>query len=126
QIGNVFYLNKTKGYIEFLTAPAGGNAITVDYTYHPRAWNQNPASQMVYLLTDKLRGKGFDESRINFTAATALRDFCDTISAYNSSLGTSIAGRYQSNYVLDSRQPIQQHLQAILDSCYAYLVLAQG
>ncbi len=81
---------------------------------------------MVYLLTDTLRGKGFAESRIDFTAATALAIFCDAAVSYVSALGLEIGKRYQANYVLDSRKPIQQHLQAILDTCYSYLILTEG
>ncbi len=126
QAGSIYYLNKTKGYIEFLTAPTSGTNIEVDYTYYPREWTQNPANQMVYLLTDKMRGKGFAEARIDFESAAALRDFCDEVIAYNASEGMVIGERYKSNYVLDSRQPIQQHLQALLDACYSYLILNQG
>ena len=43
QSGNVFNLNATKGFIEFVTAPGNGTAIVATYSYYVRAWTQCPA-----------------------------------------------------------------------------------
>ncbi len=127
QTGNVFYLNKTKGYVEFITAPAAAATILVSYTNYPRDWTQNPALHLVYLLTEPGRGKGFDESRIDWPAAVALRDYCDEI-VYWRTLGFSVVGRnrFKCNYALDYRKSLQDHLRAVLDSCMAGLFISNG
>ncbi|WP_160164510.1 phage tail protein [Pedosphaera parvula] len=126
QTGNVYQLNKTKGFVEFITAPASSATISITYTCYPRVWSANPAVHLVYLLTEKLRGKGFDESKINWPAADALQDYCDASVTWVNSSGTYTRPRYQCNYILDSKKPIQDHIRAVLDSCYAYLFLGQG
>lgn len=126
QTGNVFYVNKTKGYIEFITAPAAAATVLCTYTFYPREWTQNPASHLVYLLTEKLRGKGFDESRIDWQAAVDLRDYSDESLDWNNSNGVTTAPRYQANYAIDFRKPIQEHIRSVLDSCYAYLFVSNG
>ena len=126
QAGNVYSLNQTKGYVEFITAPANAAVITITYSYYPRAWSQNPAVHLVYLLTEPVRGKGFPASKINWAAADALQDYCDATVTWVNSNGTYTGTRYTCNYVLDSRKPLQDHIAAVLDSCYAYLFLSQG
>jgi hypothetical protein len=71
QSGNVFNLNKTKGFIEFLTAPAAAATVLITYTAYSQtgAVERNPAMHLVFLLTDKWHGKGYDESKINWVAA---------------------------------------------------------
>lgn len=126
QAGNVYALNKTKGYVEFITAPAASATVSINYKYYARAWTQNPASHLVYLLTEPLRGKGFDESRIDWAAAVSLRDYCDADVAWVNADGTMTGDRYQSNYALDFRKPVPEHLRAVLDACWSHLTLSQG
>lgn len=126
QTGNVFHVNRLKGYIEFLTPPTPGAAITVDYTYHPRAWSQNPVSQMVYLLTEKQRGKGLDESKLDWSSFASARDACDESVTWVNSQGAVAAARFVANYAVDYRKPIQDHLQALLDACRGVIFLSAG
>jgi hypothetical protein len=126
QTGNRFHLNKVKGYVEFITAPANGATITITYTYYERQWTENPASQVIYLLTEKGRGKGFDENRISFPDAVEARDYCDEEITWLSSNGSVTGPRYRTNYALDYRKPIQDHIQALLDACYSMLFLSNG
>jgi hypothetical protein len=126
QTGNVYQLNRTKGYVEFLTAPAAAATITITYTYYPRAWTQNPASQLVYVLTEAGRGKGFDGSRIDWDAAVDMRDYCDADVTWSGANGSVTEDRYRTNYAIDFRKPIQEHIQAILDGCNGSLFLSGG
>jgi hypothetical protein len=126
QTGNVYQLNKTKGYVEFLTAPANGTTILVDYTYYPREWTRNPASHLVYLLTEKNRGKGFDASRIEWASAVTLRDYCNEVAPWLNSNGLNAGARFTCNYSIDFRQPIQDHIRAVLDACYSSMFISQG
>jgi hypothetical protein len=122
QSGNVFHVNAKKGYIEFLTAPAAAATVEVDYTYHPRAWTNNPASLVVHLLTEKRRGMGFDESRINWTRAETARDYFDEEVFWDATL----VKRYVANYVVDYRKPAQEHLEALLAAAQSYLFVSEG
>jgi hypothetical protein len=126
QSGNVYHLNATKGYVEFLTAPAGAAAILVTYKYYPREWSQNPAMQLVYLLTEPVRGKGLDESKVDFPAAVELRDYCDDSVTWQGPDGAVTSARYTSNYAIDDRKPIQDHLRAVLDACNGVMFLSNG
>lgn len=127
QTGNVYHLNAMKGYVEFpANIPGVGHAIVATYTYYARAWSQNPAVHLVYLLTEEGRGKGFDESKINWTAANDLQEFCDdSVTSYNSN-GTITGPRYTSNYAVDFRKPIQEHMRAVLDACHAVMFVSDG
>lgn len=126
QSGDVFHVNKLKGYLEFPTAPTTGHAIVATYTYFPREWTQNPASQIVYLLTEKGRGKGLDESTIDWERAVAARDHFDEEVEWKNSNGVSAAARFKANYALDYRKAIQEHIQAILDACNSFLFISSG
>lgn len=126
QTGNVYHLNATKGYLEFLTAPAGAAAIVCTYVYYPRAWTQNPAAILVYLLTEKVRGKGFDEAKIDWAFADALQDSCNEDVTWQTANGAVTEDRAHCDYALDYRKPIQEHLRAVLDSCYGILLLSGG
>ena len=129
QTGFVYHLNRTKGYIEFITAPANGAAILVSYTYYPRAFTQNPASHLVYLLSEPIHGKGVDESRLTPTfwqAAVDFRDYCDQSVTWRNATGTTTQPRYRCNYAIDFRKDIQDHVRAVLDSCYGYLFQSNG
>jgi hypothetical protein len=127
QAGNIYQLNRTKGFVEFVTAPAAAATILVSYSYYVRATSSNPAALMVYLLTASWRGKGFDESRINWPYAVDLRDYCDQTVTWNTGTrGPESAPRYQANYVLDVRKPLSDHLRALLDSCHAQLFISAG
>lgn len=126
QTGNVYFVNRLKGYIEFPANIPGAFAIVATYTYYARVWSQNPAMHLVYLLTESGRGKGFDASRVNWPAAVALRDYCDAaVTDYNSN-GTITGVRYTSNYAVDFRKPIQEHIRAVLDCCHATLFVSDG
>jgi hypothetical protein len=122
QAGLVYSVNKTKGYLEFPTAPANAAAIVATYTHYTRAWTQNPAVELVYLLTEPIRGKGFAADKISWADADALQDHCDEDATW---LGIA-ADRYRSNYSIDYRKPIQEHIRAILDACYGTLFLSGG
>ena len=124
QSGNVFGLNRTKGYIELLAAPGG--ITDLEYDYNPRAWTQNPASQLVYLLTEKVRGLGLPDSAIDWPAAVAFRDYCDVSITFQSANGEVTAARWKSDYAVDFRKPIQEHIQAILDASHAILFVSGG
>jgi cell wall-associated NlpC family hydrolase len=126
QSGNIYSINKLKGYIEFITAPAVGATISVNYDYYPRAFTANPASHVVYLLTEPRRGKGFDDSRISWPEAVAFRDFCDDSITWVGASGTTTGARYETNYAIDDRKPIQDHLRALLDACNGLLFLSNG
>jgi hypothetical protein len=126
QTGNVFWLNKTKGYVEFLTAPTASAAIVATYTYYPRAWSQCPADHLVYLLTEKIRGKGFDASRIDWPRAVEFQTYCNATVNWTDAEGSTSGPRFTTNYVIDARKPIQEHIQAICDASCAYLFLSGG
>jgi hypothetical protein len=126
QSGNVYKLNATKGYVEFITAPAAAATVLISYTFYPRIFSNNPADLLVYLLTDILRGKGYDPSKINFTRAVALQTYCAAIVTWQTANGPITGPRYTCNYAIDSRKPLQDHLKAVLDSCYGYLFISGG
>jgi len=128
QSGNVYSLNRTKGYLEFLTAPTAGvsNVTAIDYLYYVREWSRNPAMQLVYLLTEVGRGLGLSADKIDWDAAVAFRDYCDASLTYQSANGEVTAPRWQSDYAIDFRKPIQEHIQAILDAAHAILFVSAG
>jgi hypothetical protein len=127
QAGNIFHLNKTKGFVEFMTAPAAAATILVSYKYYNRVWSQNPAEHIVYLLTETLRGKGIDESKINWASFVAERDYFNENVTWNTGTRGVITGpRYTCNYILDTRKPLSDHLRAILDACHSQLFLSGG
>lgn len=126
QAGNVFHLNRTKGFIEFITPPPPSAAITASYTYFPRSWTRNPARILIYLLTEKINGKGFPEDKIDWEAANALQTHCDELVTWQTHAGTTTEPRYRADYALDYRKPVQDHIRAILDACYSVLIAANG
>lgn len=126
QTGNVYQLNKTKGFVEFITAPAAAATVTISYTCYARTWSQNPALQIVYLLTEKLRGRGFDASRIDWASMVAARDYYDEAVSWNDGSGVATAARFKTDYALDYRKPAQEHLQALLDGCSSVLFMSGG
>jgi hypothetical protein len=126
QTGLVYGVNLTKGYVEFLTAPAVSAAVVCTYKYYPRAWTQNPASQIVYLLTEPIRGKGNEASKINWASFVTARDYSDADVTWQMAGGPVTGDRYHSDYSIDYRKPIQEHLRAILDACYGTLFLSGG
>lgn len=125
QAGNVYRINRLKGYIEFFTAPAAG-AIEATYTYHVRAWSQNPAIQTAYLLTEEVRGKGFDEDKLDWAAFHAEQTHNDEQVLWAGASGEVVEARNQSDYALDYRRPVQEHLRAVRDAAYGYLFLSNG
>ncbi|MBC8096541.1 MAG: C40 family peptidase [Akkermansiaceae bacterium] len=126
QTGAKFQLNKTKGFVEFISAPAAAATITITYDYYEREWTQNPANHVVYMLTEKGRGKGFPADRIAWADAVAARDYYDDSVTWVSPSGTFTGPRYQTNYAVDYRKPIQDHIQALLDACHSMLFLSNG
>jgi len=126
QTGNVFAVNRTKGYLEFVTAPATSAVIEVDYTYHPREWTRNPAAQAVYLLTENRRGRGWPEDKINWPAAEDFYDYCEDDVTWQSDYGEVTEARYTSDYAVDFRSPLQEHVRAVLDSAYAFMFISGG
>lgn len=127
QVGNIYHLNKTKGFVEFLTAPAAGATILVSYTYYDRSQSSKPAEQIAYLLTELWRGKGIDESKIYWPSFVETRDYSATTLTWNTgSRGPVTTERYLSNYVLDVRKPLGDHIRSLLDACHAQLFLSGG
>ncbi len=126
QSGNVYSVNLTKGYIEFVTAPAVSAAIVIQHTWYQLEWTTNPASHLVYFLTEKVHGKGFDPSRIDWVRAKSLYDYCAANVTWTNADGTFTGARYSSNYSVDFRKPAQEHFQMILDACFGYLFLSNG
>ena len=126
QSGNVFHVNRLKGYLEFPTAPTSTHAIVATYTYYVRAWTQNPASQIVYLLTEKGRGKGLDETQIDWPRAVIARDHFDEEVEWKNANGITAGERFKANYALDYRKPIQEHIQALLDASNSFLFTSGG
>jgi len=126
QTGNVYQLNRTKGYVEFLSAPAAGTSIVVTYDYYVRAWTANPANLIAYLLTEKGRGRGFDETRLDWARFVTARDYYDTLIFSRSADGLAQVTQWEANYALDTRKPAQEHLRAILDACHSELFVTDG
>ena len=126
QSGNVFQLNLTKGFVEFTTAPAAAAAIVATYNYYVRAWTQNPADHLVYLLTENGRGKGFPGDRISWADFVAAQTYYNATVTWADAYGTFTGARYVTNYSLDDRKSIQDHMQAILDGCNSSLFLSGG
>lgn len=126
QTGNVYHVNKTKGYIEFVTAPAAAATIEVDYDYYPRAWSQNPAVQIAYLLTEKMRGRGWPESKIDWASFNSAQTYFDATVDWVSSFQEISEARYRADYAIDFRQPMQDHLRSLLDACYSTLFISGG
>jgi hypothetical protein len=127
QTGNVYHLNKTKGYVEFPTAPANLATITIAYTYYAREWTENPASHLVYLLTEVTHGRGLSEDKIDWVAADALATYCAADVRWQSGTqGEVTADRWTSNYIMDSFRPLSDHIQAILTACHASLFVSNG
>lgn len=126
QTGNVYQLNRTKGFLEFITAPAAAATILITYDYYVRAWSDNPAMHIIYLLTESLRGRGFDENRIDWASAVDARDYYDESITWHTSNGAVTGVRFKTDYAVDDRKPIQEHLQALLDGCNSILFLSAG
>lgn len=126
QTGDKYQLNRTKGFVEFITAPAAAATITITYVYYVRAWSQNPAMQIVYLLTEVLRGRGFDASRLEWASFVDARDYYDETVSWTNGNGVTSGVRYASNYAVDDRKPITEHLRSILDACNSMLFLSDG
>jgi len=126
QTGNVFNLNATKGFIEFITAPGSGAAVVATYAYYVRAWTQCPADQLVYLLTEKGRGKGYDSGKINWACAVAFQTYCNASVTWTNSAGVATTPRYTTNYAVDFRKPIQEHIKALCDASHACLFISGG
>lgn len=124
--GKVYRLNRLKGYLEFFTAPAGAAAVVATYTYYVRAWSQNPAVQTAYLLTEEVRGKGFDEDKLDWAAFAAEQTHNAEEVLWAGGAGQVIEARNQSDYAVDARKPVQEHLRALRDAAYGYLFLSNG
>jgi hypothetical protein len=55
-----------------------------------------------------------------------LYDTCAHSVTWRGANGTVTQPRYQCDYAIDFRRPIQEHIKAVLDSCYAYLLVSNG
>lgn len=126
QTGNVYHLNRTKGCIEFLTPPTNGAVIAADYDAYVRSHTQNPARHLVYLLTEIGRGNGYDASKINFSSFSDAADYFDETVDWVNSNGVTSGPRYTTNYAVDFRKPIQEHLRALLDACRSVIFVSDG
>ena len=127
QSGNIWYLNRTKGYFEFPdNIPAAGKVIAGDFTFYPRLWSSNPADHIAYLLTEIGRGNGFNEDKINWTAFYAAWQYYDVTVDWTTSSGVVSGKRYTTNYAVDFRKPIQEHLRALLDACRSVIFVSDG
>ena len=126
QSGDVYALNRTKGWVEFLTAPGVGASIYLDYDAYVRSWTQNPAAHILYLLTEIGRGNGFDESKVNFQSFADAADYYDATVDWIGASGVTSGPRFTTNYAVDFRKPIQEHLRALLDACRSVLFVSDG
>jgi hypothetical protein len=127
QTGNVYHVNRLKGYLEFPdNIPGSTHAIVATYIYMPRAWTQNPASHILYLLTEIGRGNGYDESKINFQSFADAADYYDETVDWINSNGLTSGARYTTNYAVDFRKPIQEHIRVLLDACRSVLFVSEG
>jgi hypothetical protein len=121
-----YVLNREKGFLEFISPPPASATVEITYIYYVRAWTQNPADHVVYLLTEAVRGKGVAEDRIDWPRAVEARNYFDEPVPWTNGNGNTVETRYRCNYAIDYRKPIQDHLRAVLDSCYSSLFLSDG
>ena len=127
QTGNIYHVNRLKGYLEFPdNIPGSTHAIVATYIYMPRAWTQNPASHILYLLTEIGRGNGYDASKIEFGSFDAAATYYDETVNWSNSNGVSSSARYTTNYAVDFRKPIQEHIRTLLDACRSVLFVSEG
>jgi hypothetical protein len=127
QTGNVFAVNRLKGFLEFPdNIPGSTHAIVATYIYYPRIWTQNPASHLLYLLTEIGRGNGYDASKINFETFVEAADYFDETVDWVNSNGVTSGPRYTTNYAVDFRKPIQEHMRALLDACRSVIFVSGG
>jgi cell wall-associated NlpC family hydrolase len=127
QTGDVYYVNYAKGYVEFPdNIPGVGEDIGVNQVGFRPEWTANPASHILYLLTEEGRGKGYDASKINFPSFEAAKVYYNEVVAWQNANGVTSGPRYTTNYAVDFRKPIQEHLRALLDACRSVLFISDG
>lgn len=127
QTGNVYHVNRLKGYLEFPdNIPGSTHAIVATYIYYPRTWTQNPASHILYLLTEIGRGNGYDATKIEFGSFDAAATYYDETVNWSNSNGVTSSARYTTNYAVDFRKPIQEHIRTLLDACRSVLFVSEG
>ncbi len=126
QTGDVYHLNHTKGIVEFITAPPASATIAISYTYYPRAHTSNPADHILYLLTEVFRGKGMPEDRIDWESFAAAAAYFDESIDIVTDTGTVTQARYRSNYAVDVRRGVQEHIREILTACQSVLLISGG
>ncbi len=126
QTGNVFFVNKTKGFIEFPDNIPGAFAILVSYTYYPRDFSVNPARHICYLLTETGRGMGFSAAMLDWQSFYDAWAYFDGFVDWQNADGIVTAKRFTTNYAVDFRKPVQEHLKVLLDACRSVLFLSNG
>ena len=73
-----------------------------------------------------MRGKGFDGSRLDWPSfADARSYFAESVETLTDT-GPITSARYTTNYALDARKPIQDHVKALLDSSRSLLLISDG
>ena len=126
QTGNVYRLNREKGYLEFLTAPAAAATVLVTYTYYQQDWRTTPTHHVLHLLTNERYGLGKPASKIDWASFHSAQSyFVETVDTPTPS-GTVSDYRYTTNYTVDRRRPALDHLQALLDACTSVLLVSDG
>jgi cell wall-associated NlpC family hydrolase len=127
QTGNIYHVNRLKGYLEFPdNIPGSTHAIVATYIYYPREWTQNPASHILYLLNEVGRGNGYDATKIEFGSFDAAATYYDETVDWSNSNGITSSARYTTNYAVDFRKPIQEHIRVLLDASRSVLFVSEG
>lgn len=127
QSGFCCVINRTKGIIEFPgTVPAASGNIVVTLTYFVRAVSTNPATHILSLLAEPGRGRALPESKIDWAGFVAARDYYDESVTTTTDFGATTSARYTTNYVLDQRRPITEHIRELLNACRSILLRTAG
>jgi len=127
QTGRVYVLNRTKGILTFPDiAPTGGGTWTVIFTFFNRYDWSNPANHILSLLAEPGRGLGLDESRIDFTSFEAARAYYAEDVTTPTSAGLVTGPRFTTNYLLDQKRPVVEHLRELLNACRSIILRTNG
>lgn len=90
------------------------------------AATDNPALILRHMLRDSKWGYGYAANRVHDASGQSFRTFADRCDGLVSVRNGSSEKRYTWNGVLDARVPIEDHAQAILQTCRAALYEADG
>lgn len=127
QSGSVCVINRTKGILEFpSTVPSATGNIVVILTYFVRAVSTNPATHILSILAEPGRGRALPETKIDWAGFVAARDYYNESVSTTTDYGATTSARYTTNYVLDQRRPITEHIRELLNACRSILISAAG